>query len=257
MQELLEQYQQVLSRMDRSRFPLADDKYSGVFLPVAFDEYRAADFRIMHVGRETSGWNTANSKNTLGRIFSANETGTTAAIVEEAVIRYEKHLDIRPDGTVATTSKSRFKQYYFRLAKEMSLPPKSIIYANLFAWDYAGKSPLTSPAEELAAVSTVSLELLALQVKFFKPHAIVFSTGYAGIDGMLKNMFSQHFNGHETVSVDPRKLWEFTVDDITCFRIAHPRASWGHGEYRTKVIERLHQLRSAGGTPIGQLEPAS
>lgn len=244
MQELLKQYAEVLGRLRRSDFPALDDKYSGVFLPVAFDEYAAADFKVMHVGRETAGWNTRTGKNTLERIFAANETGRTNCIVDEAILRYKQHLDLRPDGTVQTTSRSRFKQYFFRLAKELSLPPKSIIYANLFAWDYAGQSPLTRPADELAAVSAVSLELLALQIKFFQPHAIVFSTGHAGIDDMIKTLFRQHFNGHQTVSVDPRKLWEFKVGDMACFRIAHPRASWGHGAYRTKVIERLLELRS-------------
>jgi hypothetical protein len=244
LQDLSNQYSQVLGRLRRSDFPDMDDRYSGVFLPFAFDEYRTADFRVMHVGRETSGWNTETGKNTLARIFTANETRTTADIVKEAESRYRQHLDIKPDGTVKTTSRSRFKQYFFRLARELALPPKSIIYANLFAWDYAGRSPLERPADELTAISAVSLELLALQIKFFEPHAIVFSTGYAGIDGMIKTLFNQHFAGHRTVMAKRHKLWEFEVNDMACFRIAHPRAAQGHGEYRTEVINRLKEIRS-------------
>jgi hypothetical protein len=244
LQDLSNQYSQVLGRLRRNDFPAMDDRYSGVFLAFAFDEYQAADFRVMHVGRETAGWNTKTGKNTLARIFTANETGTTANIVKEAESRYRQHLDIKPDGTVKTTSRSRFKQYFFRLSKELALPPKSIIYANLFAWDYAGKSPLERPANELAAISAVSLELLALQIKFFEPHAIVFSTGYAGVDGMIKTLFNQHFAGHRTVMAKRHKLWQFEVNNMACFRIAHPRASRGHGEYRTEVINRLKEIRS-------------
>lgn len=242
---LLDQYAQVLGRMSREGFALENDRYSGVFLPVAFDDYWTNDFRVMHVGRETAGWNTRTGLNKLDRIFAANLAGTTRHIVDEAVARYRKHLQIRPDGKVITTTRSRFKQYYFRIAKELDLAPTSLIYGNLFAWDYAGKSPLERPPTELAAVSAFSLELLATQIRFFAPDAIVFSTGRTGIDSLLKHLFENYFNGYQTIRKEPGKMWEFQVGKTTCFRIAHPRALRGHQQYRSDVIQRLKKIRAS------------
>lgn len=242
MHALLDQYAHILGRMKREDFSMADDRYSGVFLPVAFADYWTSNFRIMHVGRETAGWNTRTGLNKLERILAANEANATRKIVDEAVARYRKHLPRQPDGKVVTTTSSRFKQYYFRIAKELDLTPTSLIYANLFAWDYAGKSPLERTPDELAAVSQVSLELLATQIRWFKPDAIVFSTGRTGIDNRLKQLFETHFDGYQTVNREPGKLWEFKAKEMTCFRIAHPRALRGHQQYRADVIRRLKDI---------------
>lgn len=244
MHALLEQYTHILGRMKREDFSMAEDRYSGVFLPIAFADYWTSDFRIMHVGRETAGWNTRTGLNRLERIFAANESGATRGIVDEAVARYRQHFQRRPDGKITTTTTSRFKQYYFRIAKELDLTPASLIYANLFAWDFAGKSPLERAPEELAAVSQVSLTLLATQIRWFKPNAIVFSTGRTGIDFRLKQLFETHFDGYQTVNREPGKLWEFKVGAMTCFRIAHPRAMRGHQQYRADVIGRLKDIRA-------------
>jgi len=231
--------------MNRERFALGEDRYSGVFLPVAFGDYWTSNFRVMHVGRETAGWNTKTGRNKLERIFAANQAGDTRRIVDEAVVRYRQHLQIQPDGKVTTTTRSRFKQYYFRIAKELGMTPTSLIYANLFAWDYANKSPLDRPVNELARISDFSLELLAMQIRFFKPDAIVFSTGRHDIDHRLKHLFEKHFCGYQTVNREPGKMWEFQAGEISCFRIAHPRALRGHQQYRTDVIQRLKAIRVA------------
>lgn len=255
MHHLLDQYAQVLRQMKRETLQLTDDRYSGVFLPVAFDDYWTTEFRIMHVGRETAGWNTRTGLNTLDRIFNANEAGATMRIVEEAVSRYRRHLPLLPNGKVKTTTRSRFKQYYFQIARELGLLPTSLIYTNFFAWDYAGKSPLDRPSAELDAISAASRELLAKQIAFFNPDAIVFSTGRIGIDAGIKKLFEQYFTEHQTVTLQPGKMWEFKVQDMTCFRIAHPRASGGHQHYRSEVIRRLKEIRAArlAGQPVQRL----
>ena len=240
MEKLLDQYEFVIKRLERTNFQISDDKYSGAFLPIAFDEYWEAKVKVLHVGRETAGWNTDNNKNTLNRIFEANESGSTRSIVDEAVDRYKKHLEINLDGKIKTKTNSRFKQYFFKIAKDLSISPKSLIYANLFAWDYDKKSPLARPKKEIDAVASVSKELLAIQIRHFKPDFIIFSTGFDGIDPIIKELFATHFDGWKnTVPVMPRKIWEFKAGGATCFRIAHPRATWGHSEYREMVIQRI------------------
>ncbi len=244
LHELLDQYAGILGQMTREEFSVRDDRYSGVFLPVAFDDYWSGDFKVMHVGRETAGWNTKTRRNTLERIFAANHGGNARHIVDEAVKRYRDHLPLDQGGKLKTTSRSRFKQYYFRMAKELGITPTSLVYGNLFAWDYDGKSPLTRPQTELDAIAATSLKLLATQIKFFNPDAIVFSTGRDGIDGYIKQLFSEHFDGHKTIKTEPGKMWEFQVGKVTCFRIAHPRALRGHQQYRSNVIQRLKEIRA-------------
>lgn len=244
LHELLDRYAEILGQMKKENFSLGEDRYSGVFLPIAFDDYWSADFKVMHIGRETAGWNTNNSRNTLGRIFAANQMGNIRQLVDEAVKRYRDHLPFEPDGKLKTTSRSRFKQYYFRIAKELGLAPTSLIYGNLFAWDYDRKSPLRRPQTELNAVSDISLKLLATQIKFFEPDAIVFSTGRDGIDGYIKQLFIDHFDRYETTNLNPGKMWEFQARKMTCFRIAHPRAQRGHQQYRAEVIQRLKAIRA-------------
>jgi hypothetical protein len=240
MDALAKDYERILAGLDSEAFDLASDKYSGVFLPVPFEEYWESSPKVMLVGRETAGWNTNNGKNTIRRVINANETGTTENIVTEATDRYQKHLVFREDGSLEKKSGSRFKQYFFRLARELNVNPKGLIHANLFAWDYNGKTPKDRPENELTEVVSMSNKLLAAQIKHLKPDFIIFAAGYNGIDPVIRSLFNDHFGGYEnTAPIVPKKLWEFRAGGSTCFRIAHPRATQGHGAFRKEVIMRI------------------
>jgi hypothetical protein len=240
MNALRNDYEQILAGMNSKPFNQINDKYSGVFLPVPFEEYWESSPKVMLVGRETAGWNTDNGKNTIHRVINANESGDIGGIVTEATERHQKHLVFRADGSLIKKSGSRFKQYFFRLARELGVNPKGLVYANLFAWDYNKKSPKDRPKQELAEVVSMSNKLLAAQIKHLKPDFIIFAAGYNGIDPVIRSLFSDHFDGHEnTVPIIPKKLWEFRAGGSTCFRIAHPRATHGHGEFRREVISRI------------------
>lgn len=251
MDVLTDDYARILASLDPEPFDSESDKYSGVFLPVPFEEYWESHTKIMLVGRETAGWNTNNGKNTIRRIIDANESGEVGKIVTEAIRRYQKHLEFRADGSLIKKSDSRFKQYFFRLARELEIDPKGLVYANLFAWDYNKKTAKERPIKELAEIVSISNQLLAAQIKHLKPDFIIFATGYDGIDPVIRRLFDDHFGGYEnTTPVIPKKLWEFRGGGSTCFRIAHPRATHGHGEFRKEVISRikshLGQFESAG-----------
>lgn len=238
MEDLIENYTKILKELKVDQFPQGvDDKYSGVFLPLPFEEYWSAKLKVMLVGRETAGWNTANGLNTMQR--SAGLGGVTLPqVVDEAMQRYRGHLKL--DGSkVISTSRSRFKQYYFRLAKELGLDPRALIYGNVFAWDYDRQSPRIRPPGEFQEVASVSKRLLAAQIRHFKPDVIVFAAGVRGIDPILRELFEEYFDGYKNVYVNSGKLWEFNAANATCFRIAHPRGTSGHGEFRDLVIERI------------------
>ncbi|MDP4533499.1 hypothetical protein Q9252_15240 [Marinobacter salarius] len=240
MDALTENYKRILAGLNSEPFELKSDKYSGVFLPVPFAEYWESSPKVMLVGRETAGWNTNNGKNTIHRVIHANDACDTGKIVTEATERYQKHLEFRVDGSLIKKSGSRFKQYFFRLARELGINPKGLIYANLFAWDYNKKTAKDRPKNELAEVVSISNQLLAAQIKHLKPDFIVFATGYDGVDPVIRSLFNDHFDGYKnTAPVIPRRLWEFRAGGSTCFRIAHPRATHGHGVYRREVILRI------------------
>lgn len=99
MERLLDAYKRILQEVDAQSFNLNEDKYSGVFLPVPFEEYWHSPVKIMLVGRETAGWNTLNGKNTISRVLGLIPDVTIGQVVEEAVDRYRKHLPVQNDGT--------------------------------------------------------------------------------------------------------------------------------------------------------------
>ena len=62
MEKLLDAYKRILQEVNAQSFNLNEDKYSGVFLPVPFEEYWHSPVKIMLVGRETAGWNTLSGR---------------------------------------------------------------------------------------------------------------------------------------------------------------------------------------------------
>ena len=239
MDALKQEYVRILQGLRIDKFNLDEDEYSGVFLPEPFDEYLTAKTKVMLVGRETAGWNTDNNKNTIKRAAGLGGV-SVSEVVNESFRRYRKHFKLKGDKIV-DTSRSRFMQYYFRLAKEVALDPRALIYANLFAWDYAKKSPRRRPADEFNEIASISQQLLAAQIRRFKPDFIVFASGIRGADGVIRSLFNEHLGGYETVKdkLVPGKLWEFEAAGATCYRIAHPRAEYGHAEFRNEVIKRI------------------
>ncbi len=237
METLINAYRQILQGLNARSFNLEEDKYSGVFLPVPFDEYWHSPVKIMLVGRETAGWNTLNGKNTMSRVLGLIPDITTEQVVQEAIARYRHHLEV----TLNLKSRSRFIQYHFRLARELKMPPQAIVYSNLLAWDYDRYTPLTRPDNEVQEVITASLKLLAAQIKHLEPDFIIFASGARRTDYIIKQLLTENFNGYETSSVIPGKLWEFKTGSVICFRIAHPRAMRGHQKCRDEVIERIKQ----------------
>jgi len=122
----------------------------------------------------------------------------------------------------------------------LHINPKAIVYANLFAWDYAKKTPLDRPAIELKEVTSISLCLLAAQIRYLQPDFLIFAAGISIIDSTIKKLFSEHLKGYETSSsVISGRLWKFKSDNTTCFRIANPRSGNGHEEYRSELIQRI------------------
>lgn len=242
---LLTDYKQTLSKLDINQFNLAEDRYSGVFLPYPLDAYWQADIKLMVVGRETAGWNTLNNKNTIQRVHNHIKENSLDEIILEATERHKKHLQTDEHNKIKTKSPSRFKQYFFKLAKELNLSPDSLIYSNLYAWDYNNAGIAKRPAKERKEIQKVSLKLLAAQIHYLQPDYIVFAAGLAADnDQLIKRLFNEEFNdGYETIELHPKKLWIFRTQGATCFRITHPAAiDEEYEKYKKVVIDKLKEM---------------
>ncbi|SQE43747.1 Uncharacterised protein [Escherichia coli] len=71
MERLLDAYKRILQEVDAQSFNLNEDKYSGVFLPVPFEEYWHSPVKIMLVGRETAGLKWSTKTGHRVRVFSS------------------------------------------------------------------------------------------------------------------------------------------------------------------------------------------
>ncbi len=221
--ELKQQYADILSKIDFIQFDTASDDYSGVFLTEPSASYFSASTRVMLVGRETAGWNTDNNKNTINRIHSAMIRNEPNSVIDESLVRYKKHVaDLI--ANYGKPQKSHFRRFQNKLATHFEVAPDAILYCNLLAWDYKKASPLNRPDAEKSEIVRASVALLAAQIREYKPDIIVFATG-CSVDKVIKQLFTDEFNGWDTQNVIPRQLWEFSAAESRCFRIAHPRAS--------------------------------
>ncbi|MFW8567297.1 hypothetical protein [Orrella sp. 11846] len=63
---------------------------------------------------------------------------------------------------------------------------------------------------------------------------------------LIKQFFNEYFSGYQNKEVISDKYWEFKAANAICFRIAHPRATHGHGEFRDKVIQRINAHTLSG-----------
>jgi len=81
----------------------------------------------------------------------------------------------------------------------------------LLAWDYNKKSPRTRPKNEREEITSISKELLAIQITHFKPDVVIFAAGFAGIDPVIKQLFNENFDGYRNKEVISRKFWEFNI----------------------------------------------
>lgn len=245
LEKLKKNYKKVLEELDSDSFIKdKEDKYSGVFLSYPFDDYYSSEMKIMIVGRETAHWNTNNGKNTIKRIVNNNLNNNTMKIVEESFERYSKHIDVGKKT-------SKFRQFYNRVAKELGLKKSQLIYSNLYAWDYNGKTPTKRDEREFKQIRDLSIKLLAESIKFSKPDIIVFAVGCNKInDDTIKELFDVHFNGHEIFKENfvSKKYWQFTSNNMIGIRIAHPRANEEHSIFRDVTLNTLKEFYKNEGS---------
>jgi hypothetical protein len=193
------------------------------------------------VGRETACWNTKNERNTIGRVVKFNALNQLNEIVEESFDRYSWHLLDKKYGKYKDKTTSHFQRFYRRVAKELEVSPFSLIYENLYSWDFNEGTPTTRKKSEFEVIRRLSVELLYESIKYSNPDVIIFSVGCNKInDDTIKMLFNDYLGGYVTKDLVSQKYWHFASGGIECIRIAHPRANNGdHPNYRIKAISAI------------------
>ncbi|WP_318493278.1 hypothetical protein [Photobacterium leiognathi] len=239
--ELLKQnYEQILSSIASTDFITGDDLYSGVFLSVPFKEYWRSDKKVMIVGRETAGWNTKNGKNTISRIVECGRYGDLSGVVSESFERYAWHPLDKKGGDLRKTSKSWFQRFYDGVASRLGLSPYELLYQNLYAWDYNGKSPVSRPSSEFEIIQSLSVQLLAESIRHCNPDFIIFAVGCSAKNDATIKKLMNCFGGYETQELIPKQFWKFKFNNTMCIRIAHPRSQKeNHRKFREKAVQSL------------------
>ena len=223
------------------------DLYSGVFLPVAFDEYFCAPIRIMLVGMETKSWKPKGCAARPREVLEARRPNSQLDmkfIVDRSIDRYEDQYD-ESNGWW----EGPLHCYQYRIVDALGLEnKKAVIWSNLLAWSWNEGSPFARSKLEREEIIRISNKLLAAQIRTLKPEYIIFTT--LGLDLVIKRLFNKYFGSYDRIYLKSKKLWIFRpkqASDITCYRIAHPAAGRSREDkeiyklYRGKVLERIRK----------------
>ncbi|WP_110710531.1 hypothetical protein [Salinicola sp. CR57] len=226
--DIRERYAQILENHKLDALEPVSAEYTGLFLPSMPVGSDMTLRRVMVVGQETRQWN-----GQLTRWMEAVAAGQASEYVDRAIRGYIETRCMPP-------SKFRFLQFLRLSEQRLSLPAYSVQWGNLMACAYRRGSPKKRPKAELEQVLALSYDLLAAQIEVLKPQAILFTTG-PSYDRFIKQ-FSLRFGGCKgSVVHEPRRLWEFRLGDIPCFRTTHPRYAAGNST-REKALVAISAL---------------
>ncbi len=206
--ELAHRYNEELKRVDLEDI-YSDDYHSGIFLAAPHESYFSGGMKVFIIGQETRGWMSNECEAKQRQPITLNGIRTSM----ESTL----HFNLKSPGT------SKFRQFYKVASKRLCInsfnPSNAALWSNQFCVSYKGKNALKSP--KFNAIQNLSFQLLRAQFEILKPDIAIFTTGH-GRDDYLK----QCFTTYETVQIHkPKRLWEFMVGDVRCFRTNHP--TWG------------------------------
>lgn len=227
-EELLDRYSKVVRLEELHALAEENPKLSGLFVGTATDAYLASPRKVLLVGKETAGWNRG--------LARAREFDDIEPYLRSAMARHEKELAAPRPG-------SKFFQFYRQLEElSGSVDRASVAWGNLFCMDHEKASPKKAE-RQIARISDLSRQLLAVQLEVLKPDVIFFVTGH-GYDRQLKASVAIQ-PGSSEVHV-PKRLWQFQIGNVAAFRTPHPQ--WERGRKHRNLAINL--AATALGCPV-------
>lgn len=224
--ELKNAFIDILKTHDIGKLPTDNDKYSGIFLPNLTKNYFTSNKKIMVVGQETKAWN--------GNLAKFQVSTDVESYVQSTMTEnYLPWLNKKP-------GKLRFLQFLHQVDTQTNQNKKngsvSVIWSNLFSLSYNRASPVNKPHFE--TVNDLSKQLFQAQLRILKPDAIIFTSGWR-YDEYIKDFVEE--SRLKTITVNPKKLWTFNIDNIRCYRTSHPRYA-ADNEFRQQAIQDLNNF---------------
>lgn len=193
---------------------------SGLFLPSVSENYQNAEKKVMVIGSETAGWEPlAKTKNTYDDFESVE------SYIDRAM---QKHQHYFKKQLEKKSGDKGHTFHNFTRATANTVGKDGLVYANLFCFDWNGKSPMRCP--EFEFIKKLSAEILDAQINILQPDCIIFANGISSAK-YLREFFPVGEGMRCTDSksypekISSHYLWEFMLDKkIRCFRVHHPSA---------------------------------
>lgn len=206
--ELAERYFKAFKSVDLESI-YSEKHHSGIFLPAPHESYFSGGMRVFVIGRETRGWRSKDCEARQLQPISWN--GVLASMNDTLCFNLKK------------PSKSKSRQFYKLASKRLCIgssdPGNAAVWSNQFCISYKGKDSIKSP--KIEAIRDLSFRILRAQFEVLNPDVAIFTVGHSR-DSDLKQCFPEY----KTIKVhEPKRLWEFMVGDVRCFRTNHP--TWG------------------------------
>lgn len=221
--KLAERYLDALQSVDLESI-YSEDHHSGIFLPAPHEAYFSGGMKVLLVGQETRGWRSKDCEAKQRQPISWD--GILASM--ENTLRF----NLKKPRT------SKFRQFYKsaskRLCSKSSDPSNAAVWSNQFCISYKGSNSIKSPKIEI--IKDLSFLILRAQFEILKPEIAIFTVG-SSRDAYLKQCFPMY----KTVEIhEPKRLWEFMVGDVRCFRTNHP--TWGSSyPFLREAVERASE----------------
>lgn len=197
---------------------------SGMFLTSISEAYCHAKNKVMIVGSETRGWEP------LAKKFDIHAPDEACQSTEGYIDRSMRVHRNFFEEELAKKSNDRghtFHNFTRKAAKIVG--GDSLVYSNLFCFDWRKSSPINSPHFEF--IKNLSGKILNAQIELLQPDYIIFANGISSAKyrreffPVGEGMRCTSSKNSSNKNVTSHYLWEFVLDKkITCFRVHHPSA---------------------------------
>jgi hypothetical protein len=219
------EYVELLKNIDTSYLDVPNKRpkgLSGLFLASVANGYSQAKNKVMIVGRETTGWEPLAKQD--GDKDSYDDFQSIDSYIDRAM---QKHLLFFEKMLKQIPNDRGCSFHNFTRAAAKVVGEDSLIYTNLFCFDWRRKSPIKSPQFDF--IKDLSGKILDAQIKVLQPEYIIFANGVSTVK-YRREFFPVVGAGARCTNpksypeiVSSHYLWEFMLDTkIKCFRTHHP-----------------------------------
>lgn len=181
--------------------------------------YINSDIKILYVGKETNRWwgklkhfiETTDSISILQQRYRAKFFGGN--VPKSNNLKELKHYKAESYSTPFFTEYKKISHSLLNAQKG------ALVWTNLLKMDLDRNKGYSRNSKGNKDIVLLSKTIFLKEIEILKPDYIVFATSYT-YDKVIKSFFGE--NIYNSQVIEPKSLWRFQVDNITCFRTWHP-----------------------------------